>query len=308
MNKSISFFLFVVGFSLLHAAEPTGRYKTIVDQLNSLHTQYPATTEVFSIGQNDDGVEIYAMRVSTTPKEMDPKKVGEIVVSTHHGNELKAPEFTMHFLAALLKRYHSPELYQGNLGNQEWTVLPVLNISGYNEATYGWPDKKGRNERGVDSNRDYPGPCFNHLTPRLKSVRALMDLLEKRPFAGSVTVHGYAGAMTYPWGVDVGNSQTKDHNAFQQITAKAAQLNGYKVGTSTDIVYPVDGAYEDYAYWKHGIWSLLVELERGIGETGFQQTSDAMAYYFNQLDSTPSIQNQLTSSCMRNLKPDLHDE
>ena len=34
-------------------------------------------------------------------------------------------------------------------------------------------------------------------------------------------------------------------------------------GASTDVVYPCDGAFEDYAYWKHGMWSLLLELDSG---------------------------------------------
>lgn len=280
-------------------AEPTGRYKTIVDSLNAIHAQYPETTEVFSIGANDDGVELYAMRVSVTPKETDLKKIGQLVVSTHHGNELKAPEFTMYFLKELVKRYHSRELFRGNLSDMEWTVVPVLNVSGYNAGN--------RYEKGMDPNRDYPGPCFNAQGGKLKSIQRVMDFAASRPFAGSLTVHGYAGALTYPWGVSVSNTHTNDHNAYVSITQKAAAMNGYRFGTSTDIVYPVDGAYEDYVYWKHGMWSLLLELKDG-STTDIERTEKAITYYFDQIDSTPSTQNQLTSSCSRNMKPDLHNE
>jgi hypothetical protein len=34
----------------------------------------------------------------------------------------------------------------------------------------------------------------------------------------------------------------------------------YQTGNNTAIIYPADGTFEDYAFWKHGIWSLLFEL------------------------------------------------
>jgi carboxypeptidase T len=267
--------------------------------MQALEKMYPKTAKIFSIGDNDDGVEIYALRVSANPEAMDPKKIGQIVVSTHHGNELGAPEFTMYFLNELLKRYNSEELFRGNLADMEWTFIPVLNISGYNIAK--------REEKGMDPNRDYPGPCHNGNGGKLKSIRRLMEFSGSRKFTGSLTVHGYLGALTYPWGVSVGNTHTNDHNQFNAITAKAASYNGYQYGTSTDIVYPINGAYEDWAYWKYGMWSLLLELKTGNAED-IRKSSLAIQAYFDGLDSSPSLKNQLTSDCNRGEKPDLHIE
>lgn len=298
MNKNLAMLCLILSLKAF-ASEPTGRYKTVVDGLLTLEKQYSKTAKVFSIGDNDDGTEIYAMRVSVNPATQDPKKIGQLIVSTHHGNELAAPQFTMYFLASLLKRYNSDELYRGNLADMEWTIIPVLNISGYNAAN--------RHEKGMDPNRDYPGPCHSAPGGKLKSIRRLMEYSGSRPFTGSLTVHGYVGALTYPWGVSVANTHTLDHNQFSAITQKAASFNGYTVGTSTDIVYPVDGAYEDWSYWKHGMWSLLLELKDG-SQTDIQKTSLAIESYFNALDSSPSTKNQLTSSCNRGLKPDLGNE
>ena len=42
---------------------------------------------------------------------------------------------------------------------------------------------------------------------------------------------------------------------------KAATVESqYAVGNSTQLLYPADGTFEDYAFWKHGIWSMLFEL------------------------------------------------
>src|ERR1700733_7436049 len=77
-------------------ALPTGRYLKVVRQMEALQRAYPRFLSLYSTGRNDDGVEILAMRISTTPDKVDPKKVGQILVSTHHGDEGAAPLFTLY--------------------------------------------------------------------------------------------------------------------------------------------------------------------------------------------------------------------
>lgn len=269
---------------------PVGRYKDVVDTLQTFHQQYPQFTKIVSIGQNNEGTELYALRVSVTPEKSDPNKVGHIVVSTHHGNELKAPVFTLYWLRELLQRYNSWELYKGRLAQTEWVVLPVLNVTGYNAGQ--------RHEYGRDPNRDYPGPCSSSGGGKLKSIQTLINFMGDRVFSGSLTVHGYIGTLTYPWGVDTDQTHTHDHNLFSSITAKAAQYNGYRHGTSTDLIYPVNGSYEDYAYWKYGMWSLLLELDTG-NDNDIRNTSKAIHAYFDQLDASPSTKNEFTGNCTR---------
>jgi len=294
--KLINLSILVLVAQTLFAA-PTGRYKVIVDKLHLLQTTHPTVSHIFSIGKNAQDEDIIAMRISTNPSNMVPSKIGHIVVSTHHGNELAAPEFTMEFIQDLLSRFDSDELYRGNLADTEWTIIPVLNISGYNTAS--------RNENGRDPNRDYPGPCISSTGGQVGSIRTLMQFLETRTFSGSLTVHGYAAALTYPWGVSVTNTHTHDHNLFEKITRKAAELNGYQYGTSTDIVYPCDGAYEDYVYWKYGMWSMLLELKDGSAN---DISRTVKSYYFDQLDSTPSTQHTLNSQCSKDRGPDMRFE
>ncbi len=286
-------------FSQAVAAPATGKYLNIVDQMRAVEKQYPQFAKIFSIGTNDDDVEILGLRISTSPQASDPQKATHLIVGTHHGNETAAPVFVMAYVKTLVERYNSSDLFRTNLLATEWNIIPVLNISGYNAGN--------RNEKGQDPNRDYPGPCTNSGGGRLKSVRTLMDFMKTRTFAGSLTVHGYLGAMTYPWGVDVNDTHTLDHNYFQQITEKAADIAGYRYGTSTDIVYPCDGAFEDYSYWKYGMWSLLLELENGSA-SDIQSSVAGITSYFDELAASPSSKNQLKSQCQRSGRADLRLE
>ncbi len=294
--RSLLFVFVLLSSTNLLAAE---RYQEIVNRMNALKGKYPLVSHIFSIGTNDDNVPLYAMRVSLTPTEADPEKVAHLVVGTHHGNELAAPQSTMHLLEKVLEKYTSRALFDENLDDREFVFIPVLNVSGYNSAN--------RHEKGRDPNRDYAGPCHSSLGGKLKSVRALTSHLTSRIYTGGITIHGYVGALTYPWGVNVANPQTLDQNTYEKNVRNAASLNGYRHGTSTDIVYPVDGAFEDYIYWKHGIWSMLVELRDG-SKDDIEKTSDAMWAFLEALDSSPSIKNQLTSACSRAGHLDLHNE
>ncbi len=299
MKRTKLSLLLVIAFLSTTNSFAAERYQTIVDRMNVLKGKYPLITHLFSIGNNDDNVPLYAMRVSLTPTVADPNKIAHVVVGMHHGNELAAPEFTMHYLEQLLVKYSSQALFRDNYDDKEYVIIPVLNVPGYNAAN--------RQEKGRDPNRDYPGPCFNAAGGKLKSVRAMIEHLGSRVYVGGLTVHGYVGALTYPWGVNVANSQTLDHNAYEKLTRKAAEQNGYRYGTSTDVVYPVDGAFEDYIYWKHGIWSLLLELKDG-SPSDIERTSAAMFTFFEGLDSSPSTKNQLVSACQRAGALDLHNE
>lgn len=299
MRALITFLILVSTLVLSANANAKDRYGVILEKLQALQKTHSSTSSLFSIGKNDDGVEIMAIRVSTKPESMDTHKIGHLVVGTHHGNELAAADLSMNFLESLLTRYESAELYRGNLADIEWTIVPVLNISGYNQAN--------RHEHGQDPNRDYPGPCIQSAGGRLASIKSAMALLASRPFTGTATLHGYIGTLTYPWGISVENTHTQDHNRYAEITAKAAELNGYRHGTSTDLIYPCDGSFEDYAYWKHGTWSLLVELRNGNSQD-IKDTSLAMEKYFAQLDSSPSNHHALESDCYRGGKVDLRNE
>jgi|694.fasta_scaffold48795_4 hypothetical protein len=298
--KTLTGVLLFLGLtSIGFGAAPANRYKAVVEQMTSLESQHPELAKVFSIGKNDEGLDIYALRISTSPGAMDTTKIGQLIVATHHGNEGGSTLFAVEYMKDLLRRYQSDEVWKSSLGQMEWTIIPVLNISGYNQNK--------RQEHGQDPNRDYPGPCTQSGYGKLKSIRTLMSFLETRSFAGSVTAHGYVGNFTYPWGFYTDNNKTSDDNQYRQIFRKVAEVNGYSYGNAGDAVYPANGCFEDYIYWKHGSWSLLLELRTG-SEKDVAGTVPAIARYFDLIDSTPSSKNQFQANCTRPHVPDLRRE
>lgn len=276
-----------------------GRYDTIVTQLKQLEAAHSDVMKVVTIGKNESGVDIRAARVSLTPETMDKKKIGHLIVGPHHGNEGGGALLAMTFLKNLVKRFESDAVFRTDLGETEWLVIPVLNTPGY--------DANQRRERNIDPNRDYPGPCTSAPGGKLKSTLALRNLYSLRSWVGTATLHGYIGVLAYPWGMNADNTHTQDHNFFDRITEKAAEENNYSYGTSTDTIYPADGCYEDWAYWKHGTYSLLVEL-RDSSQGDASATAEALTVWFDELDRAPSTHHTLTSGCQRAGALDLQNE
>jgi carboxypeptidase T len=131
-------------------------------------------------------------------------------------------------------------------------VLPVLNVSGY--------DRKQREEKGYDPNRDYPGPCGSDGPFRLQSTAALARFVEQEGIVSSATLHTFYPAVVYPWGITTRETEVPQLDLFRTLAESATRESRYQVGNSTDVIYPANGTFEDYAYWKHGMWSLLFEL------------------------------------------------
>lgn len=292
-------FLGLVATTMAWANSPTGRYKTVVDQLERFQQQNPQFASLISLGENDEGTQLIGLRISTTPKVHSTSKLSYLVVGTHHGNEGKSPDLALKFIEDMLARYNSTEILRGQLDEKQWVVVPVLNVTGFN--------RNQRWEYGHDPNRDYPGPCHSGQGGKLKSINALRTHLKTHRYVGAITIHGYIGTLTYPWGVSTTNTHTHDHNAYASATGKAAQHNGYRHGTSTDLIYPATGTFEDWVYWKYGSWSLLVELDSG-SKRDIEDTSLAMQTFFDELDRSPSGTHGLTGSCTRTRLPDLYIE
>lgn len=259
------------------------KYEAVVAFMEQLHAQYPETTQLFDVGLNDDSVMIKGIQIGSG-------NLHNLVVATHHGNEYGSTEVAKAFAAALAKE---------PLPDQTIYVIPVLNINGYNRNSR-YESLKGSS---FDSNRDYPGPCLTKKSHALKSTSLLADFLEKENIITSMTLHTYFPAITYPWGVTSSTTKTDDNNYFQELVKLAATGNNYYLGTSTDVIYPADGTFEDYAYWKHGVWSLLYEIGTSHSpsptavEKAIRDTLPGMRLVFKNSLLERSHQHEFKGSC-----------
>ncbi|MCC7440969.1 MAG: hypothetical protein IT285_05025 [Bdellovibrionales bacterium] len=233
-------------------------YDRVKNEIGRIIAENPTIATGFELGVNDQGEAILGIRFEAAQPSTSPR-VSQLLVGTHHGNERLSADVSLSFarrMVGALKNPSAPE--SAGLVDQVMYVVPVLNIGGFNLNRRYENNAAGAT---VDPNRDYPDPCLAEKANfQLKSTRALADFLVRENITASVTVHGYIGTFTYPWGIFTADTHTPDHAAYDVIGRRAVAANGYRTGTHTDLIYGTAGAYEDFAYHDHGVWTMLLEL------------------------------------------------
>ncbi|MBC7419402.1 MAG: succinylglutamate desuccinylase/aspartoacylase family protein [Bdellovibrio sp.] len=242
LNTILSLFLL--------AGPSASNYDRIVTTIEQIAAQNPGTTKLLTIGISDKGIPIQALQIGNGP-------VNTLVVATHHGNEYGSTAVAMGVADALAKK---------PVDGQTVFVVPVLNTGGYNQNNR----YESNLNSSFDPNRDYPGPCVSGQSYNLKSTKSLADFIEQKNIVTSATLHTFWPAVVYPWGISTSDLSTPNDAQFLKLTKAATEESHYQVGNNTEVLYPADGTFEDYAYWKHGVWSLLFEL-------GFSHTPDQTA-------------------------------
>jgi len=226
---------------LVFAAVQMSNYDHVVEYLKRLTNSNPHVAQMINLGVSDSGQPIYGIKIGNGPTPT-------LVVGTHHGNEYGSTAVAMGVAESLV---------QNPMPNQTVYVVPVLNILGYNSRNR---YERAQDNRFYDPNRDYPGPCGTPTPFRLRSTRALAQFIHDRNIVTSATLHTYSPGVFYPWGLSARDPRTEDDSTYIELSRVATKYSNYPYGNSKDLLYAADGTYDDYSYWKHGIWSLLFEL------------------------------------------------
>jgi hypothetical protein len=276
---------------------PQKKYSDVKNFLHELVRTHPDTARSVIVGASDSGDVIEGVALGNG-------NIHNIVVGTHHGNEYGSTEVAMAFAASVADR---------PIADQTVYVVPVLNISGYNKRQRDERDAKGNYQ---DANRDYPGPCGTEGPHHLKSTAALAKFIEQENIIASATLHTYYPAVVYPWGFSTNDVSTLYDDIFAAMGNAATEMSKYTVGNSTQVIYPADGCYEDYAFWKLGIWSMLFEL----GHSHYPSQVDinemirvnvpGLRKMLEQAPREKAAQHEFTGKCNMRLKGrlDKHDE
>jgi len=250
-------------------APSASNYDNVLAKLNEIMSMNPSQVQVVTIGSNDQGMPIKALKIGQG-------SVNSLVVATHHGNEYGSTATALGFAQAIARN---------PIEKQTVYIVPVLNITGYNRNNR----YESNLQTSIDPNRDYTSPCKKDKAFKLKSTQALAQFLEDKNIQISATLHTYFPAVVYPWGISTTDLSTPYDSIYQSLVADATQESRYQTGNNTQVLYPADGTFEDYAYWKHGIWSLLFEL-------GFSHSPDSTAIK-NMIDAnTPGLRRFLENS------------
>jgi carboxypeptidase T len=241
MTKGLFILACCVGFfasNSAHALTPYEKVKTYIKQIADAN---PQTTKIIRVGDSDSGDTIWGLQIGNGPAH-------HLVVATHHGNEYGSTDVTAAF---------ANDMAKNPVAGATVFVIPTLNIVGFNNNNRNEPNSSGTS---LDPNRDYPGPCTTSGPFFLKSTNSLAHFIEDNNIIVAATLHTYTPAVAYPWGMDTPDTGTPYDDFFIKLGRAATVESGYPVGNSTQLIYGADGTFEDYAFWKLGIWTLLFEL------------------------------------------------
>jgi len=276
----------IISLFMLAGPNPSN-YEKVTDTLQQIAQQNPSNARVISIGVNDQGVPIQGLQIGSG-------QLATLVVGTHHGNEYGSTAVALGVADSLAK---------APIAGQTVYVIPVLNISGYNRNSRYETSLSG----SVDPNRDYTGPCKFSTSYYLKSTKALADFIDAKNIVTSATLHTYYPAVAYPWGISTHDLSTAHDAQYIALARAATQESNYRVGNSTEVLYAADGAFEDYAYWKHGIWSLLFELGFSHGpspaaiKTMVEVNTPGLRRFLESAPKQRASDHQFTGRCDHNV-------
>lgn len=294
--KLVAALALAVLFSSAAEAATNRKYPEVKAFLQKLAADNAASSSLFTLGVNDAKDEILGVKIGNGP-------VRNVVVGTHHGNEYGSAELALAFAESVAKQ---------PIGGQTIFVIPVLNIPGYNARSR---QERAANGRSYDPNRNYPGACGTEGPFTLKSTQALAAFVDREQIVNSATIHTFFPAVVYPWGLSSRDLGTAYPEIFTKMVTDATELSRYQIGNSSDVIYPADGTYEDYAFEKHGIWSILFEVGRSHSpdESAIQDmirtNVPGLRKMFENAPVARAVNHKFTGRCDTRLQAlDRHDE
>ncbi|GKY92532.1 hypothetical protein MPSEU_000223500 [Mayamaea pseudoterrestris] len=136
------------------------------------------------------------------------------------------------------------------LSTRRIVFVPTANALGY--------FRKVREEGNIDPNRDFPYDLRDPtLCMQTIAGRTLNEVFRSHMFQLSLTFHGGMEVIGYEWGAPSWTkpNMSPDDAAQSEIAAAYSRYGGgfaqskpYEYGNMNDLVYPVRGGMEDFAY------------------------------------------------------------
>ncbi len=272
------------------------RYHTLqegVDFLEAVAEAVPEITSLVSIGQSLEGRDIWALKVSDHPDEVEPDEERILFTGVTHAREWATHEMMLYMTQYLTTRYAFDPEVQRVVDNSVVWLVPVVNPDGYQ---YTWDhDRLWRKNRrinqtgceGVDINRNYAfgwggegasddscSETYRGASPASEpETAAIQNVLDAERFAIAVSYHTFGQLVLYPWGGTT-HALAESHTSLRAMGNKYATLaesvHGkiYRPGQGSFTLYVVSGDFNDYAYGATGALALTPELRPGKASQG----------------------------------------
>ncbi|KAL3857080.1 hypothetical protein ACJMK2_011776 [Sinanodonta woodiana] len=243
---------------------------------------YPDITDLYSIGQSVQGVDLWVLAIGRNIKNHVPLRPHVKYVGNMHGNEAVSREMMMHFIEYLLTGYGSNETVTDFLKNTGVHVMVTMNPDGYGISIMGTcTGYVGReNANGYDLNRNFPDFFEANTSPIQVETKAIINWIHNQSFVLSANFHGGAMVANYPFDSYNSTSQTygeslsPDDDVFEHLALTYSQshttmslspdicagdhfVNGITNGAKW---YSINGGMQDYNYLSVGCMEITVEL------------------------------------------------
>ncbi|MBC7473244.1 MAG: hypothetical protein H7263_03050 [Candidatus Sericytochromatia bacterium] len=288
-----------------NAGLPTGYHTVsqVLDMVKGMATKNPSIASFIDIGDSWEKTtgkspnnDIWALVLSG--KNVNPKtKSTAVFISGMHSRELLPVEINLKLMDYLISNYGKDPQVTNYIDTREIVFIPIANIDGRIAVEKGesmW--RKNRhidsNYDGIDLNRNFDGHWnfegVNPLTPELKDLQSQLSEKNSEIYSGpnafsepetqtlnnffkdkNVTVmmdmHAYGNMLLYPPGYD---TSAKSDPTTVKVAKYMAGKNGYKTGTSLEILYATCGTSKDWGFDKHKAISFTMEM--GDDSDGFR--------------------------------------
>lgn len=271
---------------------PDVGYKTpdeVTEIVQRLANNYPDLVTLESIGQTQEGRDIWGIRL-TSPVRQEAGKPVVFLNALHHAREVMTVEVVLDAAEYLASRYDSDTQVRDWLDRAEIWIVPMVNPDGSNMV---WTRdsmwrKNTSGSDGVDVNRNYPyrwnqcngssGSPYSdtYRGPSAGSeneTKTIMSLVDRIRPVFSISFHSYSELVLYPYSCNGERVPQRDvvegsGRAMARLLGKDSGSGTYRPGTSWEILYAVDGGDIDWMYNTHNVIPYVIELN-GTSQ-GFQ--------------------------------------
>ncbi len=261
-------------------------------QVKKIVSQYSDIMTLESIGQSNNGRELWVVKVSDNPKkdEIEPEVK---YIANMHGDEIVGREMMVRLLANLGKRYRNGEASVVSLIDEtEIYIMPSMNPDGA-------AAKRRANDSWRDLNRNFPDFSTrdnqNTSNGREVETKAVMKWQEDRNFALSANFHGGTKVVNYPW--DTSSQKAPLTDLIVTISHEYAdQVPGFFDSDEFDggIVngnewYEVDGGMQDWSYYYYNDLQVTIELSHtkwpnyNTIDQYFEDNKDALVQFLGRV-------------------------
>lgn len=226
-------------------------YEEMVAQLNQWAQDYPDIVNISELTQTETGRKVMAIKVSDNAVTAEPEPAF-LFDHAIHGDEKTGTEVAMCFLTELLENYAVDSDIRQFVDENEIFVVPIVNPDGHVEH-------RRYNNNNVDLNRNHAW-WWNGSGPAVASepeVRAMMQLAFDENFIFSISYHGGAELVNYPF--DATSTRSPDDVLYQDISTVYGEASDYEIINGWDW-YQVNGISEESYYGSNGTLAVIVEI------------------------------------------------